>query len=274
MSIFKNGFQKNQKKRLQVAGVLFLMLLAIGLLWFNNSTSMQAQPALIAQVYFDGEYRIADGEWQPIVKGEHIPSTKGDVTLRGNFHMLAPDGEYVGIYSGEMPIAFYTDHINLTIYEGENEPFVFDTDNPLFGSSLCGVTWSAWSFTSETEEPIEILIHNPHNFGNETAIDELLSSTALWSGIDFEKDVLDSGENQRDVGLLLTIVALMILGIALFSTLIHIKNTRIIWMLGFLILFAGVYFSYSAAGVSFWSDSVVSNTTILGCSMIFYMFFL
>ena len=73
---------------------------------------------------------------------------------------------------------------------------------------------------------------------------------------------------------MLTIVALMILGIALFSTLIHIKNTRIIWMLGFLILFAGVYFSYSADGVSFWSDSVVSNTTILGASMMFYMFFL
>jgi len=39
-------------------------------------------------------------------------------------------------------------------------------------------------------------------------------------------------------------------------------------------LFAGAYLSYSAEGVSFWSESVVSNTTILGCSMMFYMFFL
>jgi hypothetical protein len=39
-------------------------------------------------------------------------------------------------------------------------------------------------------------------------------------------------------------------------------------------LFAGAYLSYSADGVSFWSESVVSNTTILGCSMMFYMFFL
>ena len=75
---------------------------------------MQAESALIAQVYFDGEYRIADGPWQQIVKGKHIPSTEGDVTLRGNFHMLTPDGEYVGVYSGDTPIALYTDHINLT----------------------------------------------------------------------------------------------------------------------------------------------------------------
>jgi sensor histidine kinase YesM len=40
------------------------------------------------------------------------------------------------------------------------------------------------------------------------------------------------------------------------------------------ILFAGTYLSYSADGVSFWNESVVSNTTILGCSMMFYMFFL
>ena len=248
MSIFKNGFQKNQKNRLQVAGVLFLMLLAIGLLWFNNSTSMQAQPALIAQVYFDGEYRIGDGEWQKIVAGEHIPSTKGDVTLRGNFHMKAPDGEYVGIYRGDLPIAFYTNHINLTFYEVGSDPFVIDMENSLYGHSACGVAWTAHFLTSESNELIEILIHNPHNFGNETAIDEMLSKMAFWSGIDFEKGVLESGEAQRYVGILLMIVSLVFLGTALFSTLIHVKNSKIIWLLGALILFAGGYFAYGADG--------------------------
>ncbi len=98
----KNKLQKITKTYLQVAGVLLLILLALLLLWFNNSTSNQAVPALVAQVYFDGEYRIGDGEWNDIVQGEHIPSTKGDVTLRGNFHMLTPDGEYVDIYRGEI----------------------------------------------------------------------------------------------------------------------------------------------------------------------------
>ena len=53
-----------------------------------------------------------------------------------------------------------------------------------------------------------------------------------------------------------------------------IKNSTIVWVLGIVILFAGTYLSYSADGISFWSESVVSNTTILGCSMMFYMFFL
>ncbi|MBQ5910473.1 MAG: histidine kinase [Clostridia bacterium] len=255
-------------------GVLLLLLSAVILLFHGNATSNQAKPALVAQIYFDGEYRIADGQWQKIIKGNHIPSTNGDVTLRGNFHLLTPDGEYIGIYSDDMPIALYTNHINLTFYEGKNEPYVMDVENPLFGDSACSAYWSAHSLTSGNEEPIEILIHNPHSFGNETAIDELLSNMALWSGLDFEKGILERGESQRDFGLLFVIVSLLFLGTALFSTLIHVKNSKILWLFGIVILFAGTYLSYSADGVSFWSESVVSNTTILGCSMMFYMLFL
>ena len=134
----ENKFRFFNMTTLTIAGVLLLLLSAVFLLWHGNATSNQAQPALVAQVYFDGEYRIADGKWQKIVKGNHIPSTKGDVTLRGNFHVLAPDGEYVGVCSGDTPIALYTDHINLTFYEGENEPYVFDMENPLFGDSAEG----------------------------------------------------------------------------------------------------------------------------------------
>ena len=262
------------KTTLKIVGILLVFLSAVILLWHSNANSMQAMPAMVAQVYFDGEYRIADGEWQKIVEGEHISSTEGDVTLRGNFHMLTPDGEYVGIYSDNIPIALYTNHINLTFFESRNEPYIIDVENPLYGDSACHEDWVAYVLTSGSEEPIEILIHNPHRFGNETAIDEMLSSTALWTDIEFEKGTLESGKTQRNMGLLFAIISLVVLGTALFSTLIHIKNSKIIWLFGTVILFAGTYLSYSADGVSFWSESVVSNTTILGCSMMFYMFFL
>ena len=274
MPDLKNRFQTFKKRYFSIVGVSLLILLAVLLLWYNNITSLQAEPALIAQVYFDGEYRIEDGEWKKIVKGEHIPSTKGDVTLKGNFHMLDPEGGYVGIYRGDMPIALYTDHINLTIYEKGFEPVVIDMENSLYGNSVCGGGWSACFFTSDSEEEIEILVHNPHSFGNETAIDEMLSSMAFWTGIEFEKEVLSSGELQRNAGMILILVSLVFLGIALFSSLIHIKNNRIIWLLGAVVLFAGAYIAYSADGVFFWSESIVSNTTLLGCSMMFYMLFL
>ncbi len=262
------------KTMLWIVGIFAVLFLALVLLWHGNANSMQAAPAMVAGVYFDGEYRIADGQWQKIETGKHISSTEGDVRLRGNFHLVTPDGEYVGIYSDTTPIAIYTNHINLTFYEGENEPFIIDVENPLYGNSACHEEWSAYVLTSGSEEPIEILIHNPHRFGNETAIDEMLSRTALWTDIEFEKGVLKSGKTQRDIGLLLAIISLVVLGTALFSTLIHIKNSKIIWLFGTVILFAGTYLSYSADGVSFWNESVVSNTTILGCSMMFYMFFL
>ncbi|MBQ1962882.1 MAG: histidine kinase [Clostridia bacterium] len=147
-------------------------------------------------------------------------------------------------------------------------------ENPLYGDSVCGEGWNACFFTSESEEQIEILVHNPHSFGNETAIDEMLSSMAFWTGIEFEKSVLNSGEPQRNAGMLLMLVSLVFLGIALFSSLIHIKSDRIIWLLGLVVLFAGAYIAYSADGISFWSESIVSNTTVLGFSMMFYMLFL
>ena len=259
---------------IQIFGILTVLFFAAVLLWYENYTSYQAELALTAQVYFDGEYRIADGEWHKIVKGKHISSTDGDVTLRGKFHMLTPDGEYVGVYDGDMPIAFYINHIGVTFFEDGKEPFVIDMENPALGWSFCGVEWTAHSFTSGSGETIEILIHNPHRFGNETAIDELLSNTAFWTGIEFEKGVLEHSKTQRNFGLLLVIVSLLFLGSALFSTLIHVKNSKILWVFGVVILFAGTYFIYSVNSISFWSESIVSNTTILGCSMMFYMLFL
>ena len=269
----KNKFNFVNRTTLIIVVIVFMISSAIILLWQGNKNSTQAMPAMLAQVYFDGKYRIGDGDWQEIVEGEHISSTKGDVTLRGNFHILTPDGEYIGIYSDEIPIAFYTDHISLTFYEGDGEPYVIDNENPLFGFSACGVAWTAHKFTSG-EEVIEIVVHNPHNFGNENAIDEMLSNVTLWAGLDFEKDMLNSGEQQRNTGLLFIIASLMFLGTALFSSLIHLKNSKIIWLLGLVSLFAGVYFTYSSAGISFWSESIVSNTIVLGVSMILYAFFL
>ena len=270
----KNKFPKIKKSYLQIAVIAILLLLAALLLWLNNRNSLQATPSMVGSLYFEGEYCIGDGEWQSIVEGEHIPSTKGDVTLRGNFHMLDPEGGYVGIYREEIPIAFFVDHVNLTFYEVGSDPIVLDTENSWYGDSSCGTRWEAYTLTSAETDEIKIRIHNPHSFGNETAIDEMLSKTALWTGIDFENSVSDSGETQRTTGMVFMLLAIVFLGIALFSSLIHIKSSKLIWLVGLAVLFAGLYFSYRAEGIHFHSESTVSNTTILGASMMFYMLFL
>ena len=73
------------KITLWIVGIFAVLFLALVLLWYGNANSMQAKPALVAQVYFDGEYRIGDGEWQKIEKGKHISSTEGDVTFTRQF---------------------------------------------------------------------------------------------------------------------------------------------------------------------------------------------
>ena len=83
MLSLKNKLKNIGRSHFQVVGVSLLILLAVFLLWFNNNRSMQAAPSLVGDVYFEGEYRIGEGEWRPVVKGEHIPSTKGNVTLKG-----------------------------------------------------------------------------------------------------------------------------------------------------------------------------------------------
>ncbi|MBO7170252.1 MAG: hypothetical protein J6W28_03645, partial [Clostridia bacterium] len=86
---------------------------------------------------------------------------------------------------------------------------------------------------------------------------------ALWLGIEFEKGILDSGATERNAGIMIVMASIMLLGIALFSSLIHVKNSKIIWLLGGLVLFAGIYFSYNADGVAFWSEWLIDTPVLL-----------
>ena len=253
---------------------MLLIFLALFLLWFNNTKSQQSAGVTPARIYFDGEYRIGDGEWLTIKKGKHIPSTEGDVTLRINFHLTDPYGNPMDDMERVVPLALYTDHIGLAFYSGDRIVYVIDNENPAIGESACGENWTMHAVTAGSSAPTVMVVHNPHAFGNENAIDELLSNIAIWGNIEFEKEILQRGEPQRNAGMLFMLVSVVFLGIALFSTLIHIKSHKIIWLLGLVVLFAGAYIVYSAVGVPFWSESVASNTTMLICSMMFYMLFL
>ena len=65
----KEKRSQSHKNILPVIGVVLALLLAGALLWHGNATSNQALPAMVAQVYFAGEYQVADGPWQEIVVG-------------------------------------------------------------------------------------------------------------------------------------------------------------------------------------------------------------
>ena len=195
----KPSIFKFKKSYIPVIGVVLLILLAIFMLWFNNvnRSMIQAAESLRPIVGFEGEYRIGNGEWQPLGDGKHISSTKGNVTLKGKFFLLSPDGKERVPDVASALVAFYTNHIAISF----NGVDFLENENPIFGDSSCGESWYAYEMPIESANPIEITIHNPHGFGNENAVDELLSGFAIWDDMEFEKSVLKSGEVQRIAGI-------------------------------------------------------------------------
>ena len=106
---------------------------------FARVSGTVAIPLEVRYVDANGVSGVATGEYSvntDVVLYVPQPSIV-PFTIEAFASCLSPDGEYVGIYSGDTPIAFYTDHINLTFYEGQNAPSIIDTENPLYGDSAC-----------------------------------------------------------------------------------------------------------------------------------------
>ena len=252
-----------------VVGFCLVLSAMAFLFWHNTTNSTQALPAFVLDVYFAGEYRIGDGPWKPIQAGQHISASQGDVTLKGQFHLLSPDGEYMDVVEAQTPLAFYTNHIGVTVQEQGYEPYVMDAESDYAGEGLCGVYCDAYIL--KTQEPVTLTFHNNHRFGNENAIDHFLQQVAIYNDTTFEKDFIAQGSGQRNSGLAFVIVSFVLLGTAVFSFLLHIEGSSRLGLIGLCMFFAGGYFVYDSVGISYWSDSVSGNTTILGACMMLYM---
>ena len=264
--------KKNKHVIFISASILVIFFFSIFFLWIGSHNSTQAQPPLIVGISFQGEYKIGDGEWQPIINGEHISSTQGDVTLRGTFQMHSPENnEPLGTFFADLPVHLYLNHIGGYAILPDGEIFPFDTEHEYFGEDACATMWSAVASTGET--PITIVLQNPHRFGNENAIDEFLENMSAAEGIYLESIMLKRGQPQRTTGILILITSFIILGIAAFSTIIHVKKYKEMWLIGLMSLSAGGYFLFDAFAVSIWNNSNITNTRMLGLCMMFYMLF-
>ena len=250
-----------------------ISLLAVVLCTFvytGRDYGNQAMKALYLSAEFRGEYKVADGDWKPYVKGEHIPADKGDVTLKGHFQLYVPTtGEIVGKASEGTVLALYFNHIGGEVSEGGEEFRPFDAESNLIGEDLCGKMYIGYE--CKGAEEITIKLKNPHKFGNPGAVDDFLNNLSTYGGTDFERDTLNRGSVQRILGIALILFAFMILGTAIFSMLIHIKGSKNLWLVGLGVFSAGVYFLFKAHGVMFFSEIIKFNTRMLVGSMMLYM---
>lgn len=262
------------KKKWVVFGIIFLILLAGMNVAKTIYKDNQASGAFLLNVVLQGEYKAADGVWQPIVQGEHIPANKGEVVFRGRLQKAFPDGEIVApVLKGDQMI-LYLNHIGCSVYINGEEAFVFEAENPSIGNPSCGRHWYVYNYTGTESDTIEFHLSNPHKFGNAFAMDEFLNSMSMYDANYFEQAKDKKVENIRTMGFGIVFAALSILGIALFSSLIHLDLSKIIWFAGAAIFFAGVYFIADATNFYTWNMQISLQTTLYVLSIMLYGFFM
>lgn len=263
----------NNKEIFVFASIILFMVISCALLVNAVVNNSQADWAIVPDIRLVGEYKIGDGEWQPIVEGEHISATKGDVMLKGVFEICDPEtNDFYGTLPDGSLVSFTFNHINLALTENNEITEVYDIENPVIGEDACGHNSMIAEYRGENGY-FEATIRNYHSFGNETAVDEFLSSMKLYASDYSEKTALRSGKSERVLAIMIIISALLVLGIAIFSFMLDKRTFKNYLFSGFLIFFAGLFFLFSSEAIYLWSDLLIVNTMLKGISAMAYLLF-
>ena len=169
-------------------------------------------------------------------------------------------------------MSFVLNHINLIITDNGIMTFMCDTEDPALGEDACGQRSMAMEYTGK-DGYFEAVIRNYHRFGNENAVDDFISSLKLYAGEYSEKIEIRSGQDERLVAIMVIISALLVLGLALFSFLLHNDSFKKYLFGGLLILAAGIFFLFTSEAIYCWSDLIIVNTMLKGLSAMAYVLF-
>ncbi len=264
---------KNDKHNFIFISVILFLVLSCALLANAVLNNSQADWAIVPDIRLVGEYKIGDGEWKPIVEGEHISATKGDVMLKGVLKIRDPEtNDFFGTVASGSLMYFTFNHINFSLTESDKITMVYDIENPIIGEDACGHNSVVAEYSGE-DGYFEGVIRNYHSFGNETAVDEFLSSMKLYASDYSEKIALRSGNSDRVVAIMIIILALLVLGIAIFSYLLDKSAFKNYLFSGLLILSAGLFFLFTSKAIYLWSDLMIVNTMLKGISAMAYLLF-
>lgn len=260
-----------KKTHLYSIGIGCILVLSVAILLMLTLKSNQAMMPVTIGVSFQGEYKIADGEWKPIVKGEKISSINGDVTLRGHFKKELGESNLSNSVEKGEELALYFNHIGGEVLVNGESIRVFDAENPRIGVSACGKQWIVYENTAEDTDNLEIVLKNPHKFGNYNAVNDFLNSIYMYSGTFFDKYIDEKSNVGSVMGFLFIVVALAVIGVAIFSFLIRLKESKNILIIGMMMLFAGAYFVLDRVYPKVWGASTVFSTSALVLSMMLYI---
>lgn len=214
---------------------------------------------------FEGVYRVGSDPWKTYEEGVHIPSTAGEVRLRGRFYQNSDQGKAEPL--GKR-IYFRLNHLHAT--------FDFGIEKAVSGEGrsdrgVCGDLWMEGFVYPETSpEEVEILLTNPHIFGNAAAVDEFLSSA--YAGDRVMLEALLTGESVIGsvIALMLLMLAAALTGFSCFAVQLSLPQRRVLWALSALLLCASAWYYFSAKNALFYTDSSGFFATGLELSRMLY----
>jgi sensor histidine kinase YesM len=253
---------------------ILLLVVSISFIIHMDKRNIQSSNPVPPDVVFVGDYKVGDGDWKEY-DGTHIPIIKGeDVTLNGYFMLIDPANNEKYPVSKGLVLALYLNHVNVKIYNDEEMKVELFCEVKAAGESSCGETWQYYSVTTEAYEPITIVISNPHIYGNDNAIDDMLGSLSLYYYTNFELMILRESRLERALGLLVMFWGMVIVLVGLVSYLLKIKRIKSIFSIGLAVFFGGLYLFFCTRSISIYFDSISSNTIIVELAGMFYYFFL
>ena len=270
----KRTTDKNLLKKIPwtVIAVVLLAAVFLTVAIVLQNQSHQAFDAYVFDVKFVGEYRIDDGEWRPLSSTKHISSTKGNVELKGVFVLCdAQTGEAILNAEKGTIISMYLDHIKATVRDAKGNEWISDNENELLGDGVCSQMWTEYVFEGEAGDEVVITLENPHIMANGKAVDSFLENLRIYNVENHKSLFYNVGVFQIIFGILLVVFLFVLLGVALFSSLLRVKYTQEIWLAWLLVFFGGVYFIFCWDKIGIWSTWHAINMVILGASMMLYL---
>lgn len=256
------------KVQWNIVGAATLLILAVILLYVMCSGTNQAMASIPIKLAFVGEYSYDGENWTDLDERTDLSALNGEVTLRGSF-------DFECDWIEEIDISLYSNHIQIEIYENSELVFMFD---PTYGGAtydMCGKQWTTWCTGAITQEhELEIHLHNLHAFGNRSAYNDFLDSVYIGDNNRLSEFFNQGNRIYRVAGTVIIVVSLILLGVAITSSILHIALGSELWTLGFMSILIGGYIVLDTKDVCMWSDLVVFNTYARQLCIMLLAFFL
>lgn len=268
LSARSNSLCTNKKRKLTTllytVGIALVFVLAVIALHIFCTDNVLARSSMPIPIAFEGEYSQNGGDWQPYSEGTSINALNGDVTLRGRFNF-----EWASIR-----LQAYLDHISLRVVVDGKEEYAYPNEGTPEDPVAIWVAWESEAFSAQT---VELHLSNLLTIGNPTAYQDFLNllfvgpkstfenyilhpSTFLSGNIRYEgmalwTNFLSSGECWRGIGFGISVLALLLLGIALTDALTERMFGRTLWLFAVLTLLAAGVMVLDTKDASLWYDT-------------------